>query len=86
MNLKHVVLNAGLRSFPDLKAAYALPQWMLYYPLHHTFQKQFPLSLTLELDPVEGLLTAKVVDKSLSAQYFHLSIAPTNILERTFGK
>lgn len=58
----------------------------LYYQLRHAIQKQVPSSLTLESDPVEGLLLAKVVDKPLSVLNFHLSLAPTDKLERTFGK
>lgn len=29
VGLKHVVSDGRLHSFPDLKAEYALPQWML---------------------------------------------------------
>lgn len=38
----------------------------------------------MESDPVEGLLTARIIDKPLSS--LHFSIAPANKLERTFGK
>lgn len=57
-----------------------------YFQLLHAFHKQFPPSLTLESDPVESLLIAKVIDKPLSSLYFCLSIAPTNKLDRTFAK
>lgn len=35
---------------------------------------------------MEELLITKIIDRPLSSLYFHLSIAPTDKLERTFGK
>lgn len=88
VKLKHIVMGGKLRTFSDLKNAYSLPGWMLfrYYQLRHAYRKQFPSLLQLESDPVEGLLTAKIIDRPLSTLYFHLSIPPTKKLEKTLVK
>lgn len=44
------------------------------------------MHLILKSDSVEGLLTAKIVDKPLSSLYFHLSIVPLKKLKKTLNK
>lgn len=87
VKLKHLVTGGKLRSFSDLKSAYTLPRWMLfrYCQLRHAYGEQFPAQI-LGSDPVEGLLTATIIDKPLSSLCFHLSIAPLKKLEKTLAK
>lgn len=55
-----------------------------YLQVKHAYQKQFPTHITLELDPVERLLTVKVLIAPLSSLYFHLTLTSSTKLTRVF--
>lgn len=74
--------------FSDLKPAFNLLNWMLfrYLQLRDAFRKQFPSPFLLDSDPVERLLTSKLLNKPLSALYFFQSIASTAKLTKTLAE
>lgn len=82
VGLKHLVMEGRLSAFSELKMKYNLPNWMFFHFLQvrHAFQHQFPSGVALESDPVERLLTNKILTVPLSAIYFHISASiPTKL-------
>lgn len=57
-----------------------------YLQVRHAFQHQFPNGVTLESDPVESLLSSKIVMGPLSALYLPLSVALPAKLTKIFTK
>lgn len=88
VDLKHIVVEGHLRPFPDLKAAFHIPNWILfrYLQLRHAFSQQFPSCNTLESDVNENLLTSRSLDKPLSSLYLCLSQAYSIKVDRVYQK
>lgn len=76
VTIKHIYQEGSFSSSETLKAKHNIPASMKfrYYQLKHAVQAQFPGPLTLQIDAVERLLIAKIMDKPLSSLYFYLSI------------
>lgn len=88
VGLKHLVMGHQLHTFPELKAKYNLPNWIFFrfLQVRHAFQHQFSSGVTLESDPVERLLSSKVLIGPLSALYFRLSASSLAKLTKAFTK
>lgn len=88
MNLRHLVTGGRLMTFQELKGKYGLPNWMFFrfLQVRHAFQHQFPGGINLESDPVEKLLSTKILVAPLSTIYFHITAARPTKLGKLFLK
>lgn len=88
MGLRHLVTGRRFHTFSELKAAHNLPNWMFFrfLQVRHAFQHQFPNGVTLGSDPVESLLSSKVLIGPLSALYLRLSVSLPAKLTKIFLK
>lgn len=83
-----IVLAGGLLPFATLRRTYYLPRSMefQYCQLKHAMRARFPKPIVLDSDPIERLLSFRVIGKPLSYIYLPMSVAHEAGLSPTFER
>lgn len=74
--MKHVISDSRLLPFLDLRRTYSLPIFLelRYWQLRHAIRVKFSVTMVLESNPIECLLSSGVMRKPLSSFYLYLSV------------